>query len=100
MLNRCLASGTGLLACPARVARLGRVDRPGGLSHLADTNARATKARRNQRGLTLIELIVAFTIMLILTTMAVPLARSKVRAERERDLRYALREMRYAIDKY
>jgi len=31
--------------------------------------------------------IVAFTIMLVLTTMAVPLARSKVRAERERDLR-------------
>ncbi len=58
------------------------------------------KGRRSQRGLTLIELIVAFTIMLILTTMAVPLARSKVRAERERDLRAALREMRMAIDKY
>jgi general secretion pathway protein G len=48
----------------------------------------------------LVELIVAFTIMLILTSMAVPLARSKVRAERERELRYALRDMRYAIDKY
>jgi len=47
-----------------------------------------------------VELIVAFTIMLILTSMAVPLARSKVRAERERELRYALRDMRYAIDKY
>ena len=56
--------------------------------------------RRKQRGLTLVELIVAFTIMLILTSMAVPLARSKVRAERERELRYALRDMRYAIDKY
>src|SRR5947199_5097154 len=56
--------------------------------------------RRRQRGLTLVELIVAFTVMLILTTMAVPLARSKVRAERERELRYALREMRAAIDKY
>jgi general secretion pathway protein G len=56
--------------------------------------------RRNQRGLTLVELIVAFTIMLILTSMAVPLARSKVRAERERELRFALREMRGAIDKY
>ena len=50
--------------------------------------------RKNQRGLTLVELIVAFTIMLILTTMAVPLARSKVRAMRERDLRNDLREMR------
>lgn len=56
--------------------------------------------RRNQRGLTLVELVVAFTIMLILTSMAVPLARSKVRAERERELRYDLREMRAAIDKY
>jgi len=56
--------------------------------------------RRSQRGLTLVELIVAFTIMLILTAMAVPLARSKVRAERERELRFALDDMRRAIDKY
>ncbi|HLY18079.1 MAG TPA: type II secretion system protein [Bryobacteraceae bacterium] len=56
--------------------------------------------RRNQRGLTLVELIVAFTIMLILTTMAVPLARSRVRTERERELRIAEREIRTAIDKY
>ena len=46
------------------------------------------------------ELIVAFTIMLLLTTMAVPLARGRVRRERERDLRRALLEMRTAIDKY
>jgi general secretion pathway protein G len=56
--------------------------------------------RGRQRGLTLVELVVAFTIMLILTSMAVPLARSKVRAERERDLNRALREVRAAIDKY
>jgi general secretion pathway protein G len=56
--------------------------------------------RGNQKGLTLVELIVAFTIMLILTAMAVPLARSKVRVERERELRAALDEVRDAIDKY
>ena len=56
--------------------------------------------RRKQRGMTLVELIVAFTILLILSTMAVPLARSKVKAERERELRACLREMRYAIDQY
>ena len=50
--------------------------------------------------MTLVELIVAFTIMALLTTMAVPLARYKVRRDRERELRYALREMRTAIDKY
>jgi general secretion pathway protein G len=58
------------------------------------------RKRRNQKGLTLVELIVAFTIMLILTTMAVPLARSRVRVARERDLRQALKEMHQAIDKY
>jgi general secretion pathway protein G len=56
--------------------------------------------RKNQRGLTLVELIVAFTIMSLLTTMAVPLARYKVRREKERELRYALREIHAAIDKY
>jgi len=56
--------------------------------------------RGAQSGLTLVELIVAFTIMLILTTMAVPLARSKVRAQRERELRADLDEIRHAIDKY
>jgi general secretion pathway protein G len=56
--------------------------------------------RRNQSGLTLIELIVAFTILLILTSMAVPLARARVRSEKERELRRVLIEMRNAIDKY
>jgi general secretion pathway protein G len=56
--------------------------------------------RRSQRGLTLVELIVAFTIMMLLAAMAVPLARAKVRRERERELRWALREVRTAIDKY
>ena len=59
-----------------------------------------TPGRHSQHGLTLVELIVAFSIMLILTTMAVPLARSRVRAERERALRRSLEEVRYAIDRY
>ena len=46
------------------------------------------------------ELIVAFTIMSLLTSMSVPLARYKVRRDKERELRYALREIRLAIDKY
>jgi general secretion pathway protein G len=56
--------------------------------------------RNRQSGLTLVELIVAFTIMLLLTAMAVPLARYKVRRDQERELRSALREIRTAIDKY
>jgi general secretion pathway protein G len=56
--------------------------------------------RHAERGMTLVELIVACTILSLLTTMAVPLARYKVRRDKERDLRYALREMRKAIDDY
>jgi len=57
-------------------------------------------ARKSEKGLTLIELIVAFTILLLLSTMAVPLARYRVRVERERELNFALRQIRTAIDKY
>jgi general secretion pathway protein G len=56
--------------------------------------------RKGQRGLTLIELIVAFTILMLLTSMAVPLARFRVRREKERELRYSLTDLRKAIDKY
>jgi len=56
--------------------------------------------RRTQSGLTLVELIVAFTIMMVLTAMAVPLARYKVQRDKERDLERALTQMRNAIDKF
>jgi len=56
--------------------------------------------KRSERGLTLIELIVAFTILSLLTTMAVPLARYRVRVEKERELRRAEDEIRHAIDAY
>ncbi|MBZ5603073.1 MAG: type II secretion system GspH family protein [Acidobacteriia bacterium] len=56
--------------------------------------------RKNQRGLTLVELIVAFTIMALLTSMSVPLVRYRVRRDREHDLNYALRQIRKAIDDY
>lgn len=56
--------------------------------------------RKRQRGLTLIELIVAFTILMLLSAMAVPLARYKVQRDKERDLERALEQLRNAIDKY
>jgi general secretion pathway protein G len=55
---------------------------------------------RSEGGFSLVELIVAFTILLILTSMAVPAARFQVRRQRETELRRDLREMRDAIDKY
>src|SRR6185503_15839471 len=55
---------------------------------------------RKQRGLTLIELILATTILLILTGMAVPLARVTIKRQKEKDLRYDLWQLRDAIDRY
>src|SRR5258708_35001171 len=67
---------------------------------MAPAAQRTVQRKQGERGLTLVELIVAFTIMALLTTMAVPLARYRVRRDKERELRYALREVRKAIDDY
>lgn len=58
------------------------------------------QAHKSQLGFTLIELIVATTILIILTGMAIPLARVTIKRQRERELRYDLWEMRDAIDRY
>ncbi|MGA9527845.1 MAG: type II secretion system protein [Terriglobales bacterium] len=61
---------------------------------------RAPAVRRRQRGFTLIELIVATTILMILSTMALPIARFTIQREREKELREDLWMMRDAIDRY
>jgi general secretion pathway protein G len=61
---------------------------------------RGRRRGKSQHGLTLIELIVAFTILSLLTTMAVPLARYRVQRDKEKELLYSLREIRKAIDDY
>jgi general secretion pathway protein G len=61
---------------------------------------RPTLARRRGAGLTLVELIISFAILMLLSTMALPLARVTIKRERERELRADLREMRDAIDRY
>jgi len=53
-----------------------------------------------QRGVTLLEMIVVITILLILMGAAVPIAKVSVRRQREVELRRALWEMRSAIDRY
>jgi general secretion pathway protein G len=60
----------------------------------------AVLRRRPNSGFTLIELIVATAILVILTGMALPLARVTIRREKERELRYDLWQMRDAIDRY
>jgi general secretion pathway protein G len=58
------------------------------------------RPRRGWRGLTLIELIAAITIMAILTGMALPLTRLTMKRTKERELRRNLWTMRDAIDRY
>ncbi|HEU4938356.1 MAG TPA: type II secretion system protein [Vicinamibacterales bacterium] len=55
---------------------------------------------RGAKGFTFIELLVVTTILLILATAAMPLARVTVQRQREIELHRALREIRLAIDKY
>ena len=52
------------------------------------------------RGFTLIELIVAATIVSVLCAMAMPLARLEAQREKERMLRINLQALRDAIDRY
>ncbi len=54
----------------------------------------------SERGFTLVELIAVVTILMLLTTMALPIARVQVQREREVELRRNLRELRQAIDRY
>ena len=56
--------------------------------------------RRGNAGLTLIEVIIAMTILAILASAVIPLAATTVRRTREIELRRSLREMRTAIDQY
>ena len=49
---------------------------------------------------TFVELMASITIILLLTTIALPLARVQIQRSREVELRRDLREMRDAIDRY
>src|SRR5580704_2503666 len=51
-------------------------------------------------GMTLLELIIACSILLILSSMALPIFRYTVIREKESELRYDLRTMKDAIDRY
>jgi general secretion pathway protein G len=60
-----------------------------------------SKARiSTQAGMSLLELIVACSILMILSSMALPIAKFTVIRQREKELREDLRDMRRAIDKY
>jgi general secretion pathway protein G len=56
--------------------------------------------REKSHGFTLIELIVATAILVVLTGMAIPMARVTIKRAKERELRHDLWELRDAIDRY
>jgi general secretion pathway protein G len=60
----------------------------------------ARRGAGSEHGFTLLELIIATTILLILSTMAVPLARLTIKRDKEKMLRADLWEMRDAVDRY
>jgi general secretion pathway protein G len=61
----------------------------------------ANKGRRHsESGVTLLELIIATSILLVLATAALPVVRFSVQRQREAQLHKALREIRDAIDHY
>jgi len=55
---------------------------------------------RTSRGYTFVELLVVATIIIILASAVMPLAKVTARRQREAELHRALREMRTAIDKF
>jgi len=59
------------------------------------------RARRTGvAGMTLLELILTTGILLVLSTAAIPMFRITIQHRKESELRYDLREMRNAIDRY
>lgn len=56
--------------------------------------------RKLGRGFTLLELLATMVILLLLTSVALPVARIQVQRTREVELRRALRTLRDAIDRY
>ena len=56
--------------------------------------------RRNEQGLTLVELVIAMAVMAILASVVLPLSEVTVKRTKEIELQRALRDIRNAIDAY
>lgn len=61
---------------------------------------KAARAVGRERGVTLMEMIIVISILLVLMGAAVPVVRVSVKREKETELRRDLWEMRSAIDRY
>ena len=70
------------------------------VTRLLERRLVAPKQRSCEGGFTFVELLVVCTILLILASAVMPLARVSIQRQREAELRRALREMRTAIDRF
>jgi general secretion pathway protein G len=61
---------------------------------------RKLKRRNTEAGMTLLELIIACSILIVLASAALPVARYSIVRSKEVELRRDLREMKDAIDRY
>jgi len=61
---------------------------------------RRRSRRGGERGLTLVELVCCSAIILVLASIALPVANTWVKHRKELELRQALREIRTAIDRF
>ncbi len=83
--NRIAGAVTQTLACDKKPLPLRRVNK---------------RLKRFERGVTLLELIIASSILLILASAALPVVRMTVVRSKEAQLHKALRQIRDAIDRY
>lgn len=70
-----------------------------GVERSARTEA-SLRTHRSELAFTLLEIIIVITILSVLTAAAVPMIRNTVIREREAELRFNLRQIRQAIDRY
>ena len=66
----------------------------------APASPRARSPRSKSRGFTLLEVLTTVTVLLILASAVVPMAKNGVQRQKELELRRSLREVRLAIDAY
>jgi general secretion pathway protein G len=68
--------------------------------HAVRNLAKRAPWRAATAGFTFVELMASITIILLLTTIALPLARVQIQRTKETELRRDLRQLREAIDRY
>jgi general secretion pathway protein G len=69
-------------------------------AHSAPASTAVNPQRASSKGMTLIELVITCAILIVLSTASLPVTRYVMVRKQEAELRYDLREMRDAIDRY